>query len=455
MDEIDTKVKSNYWLKSGIINILQNITAVLFAMGGFIFLVRVLEEHEYGSWGLFMGTATILNIARDSLIKNTLVKFLSAADEVDKPNIMTSALVINILITIICIVINTSIAIPLSKYWEEPQLVNVFYVFNIVYILNGILTQFNAIEQANLNFKGVFISNFVNQGLLFAYIFICYIFHFKLPLLHLVFIQIIGALFSNAVSYRFVKDNLIFAKKISKEWVKKLFDYGKYSFGTSISSILSGTIDKSMLGGMVNTVAAGAYDIVIRIINLVDIPTNAMATIVFPQSAKRIDSEGKDAIKYLYERSVGAILAILLPGVIFLFLFADIVIFILADGKFPESASMLKVTIIYIVVLPYGRQFGAILDSIGKTKITFYMVMFISAFNLTLNYFLIKEYGFIGAPYATLIANIVGFIIAQIILKRELNINPINPFIYAYHFYPEMYKKFVQPTLFKIMKKKS
>jgi Na+-driven multidrug efflux pump len=107
------------------------------------------------------------------------------------------------------------------------------------------------------------------------------------------------------------------------------------------------------------------------------------------------------------------------------------------------------------VVLPYGRQFGAILDSIGKTKITFYMVMFISAFNLTLNYFLIKEYGFIGAPYATLIANIVGFIIAQIILKRELNVNPINPFIYAYHFYPEMYKKFVQPTLFKIMKKKS
>lgn len=446
----EDKGKGAYWIKSGIINILQNMTGVLFGMGGFIFLVRVLEEHEYGSWGLFMGTATILNIARDSLIKNTLVKFLSSANDVDKPNIMTSALVINVLITLLCIIINTLIAIPLSKYWEEPQLVNVFYVFNIVYILNGILTQFNAVEQANLNFKGVFISNFVNQGLLFAYIFICYIFHFKLPLIHLVFIQIIGAVFSNVVAYRFVKENMHYAKEISKEWVKKLFNYGKYSFGTSISSILSGTIDKSMLGGMINTVAAGAYDIVIRIVNLVDIPTNAMATIVFPQSAKRIDSEGKDAIKYLYERSVGAILAILLPGVIFLFFFADFVIYILADGKFPESAAMLKVTLIYIIVLPYGRQFGAILDSIGKTKITFYMVIFISTFNLTMNYFLIKEYGYIGAPYATLIANIVGFIIAQVILKRELNVNPINPFIYAYYFYPEMYKKFALPVLIKL-----
>lgn len=446
----EEKGKGAYWVKSGIINMLQNMTGVLFGMGSFIFLVRVLSEHEYGSWGLFMATVTILNIVRDSLIKNTLVKFLSSADEVDKPKIMTSALVINIGITLLCIIINSFLATYLAQKWNEPQLVNVFYIFNIVYLLNGVLTQLNAIEQANLNFKGVFISGFVNQGLFFAYILICYLFSLPLPLVHLVIIQIIGAVFSNAVAYKFVKHHLIFANQVSREWVKKLFDYGKYSFGTSVSSILSGTIDKFMLGGLISTVAAGAYDIVIRIINLVDIPTNAMATIVFPQSAKRIDSEGKEAIKYLYERSVGAILAILLPGVIFLFFFADFVIYILADGKFPESASMLKVTIIYIVVLPYGRQFGAILDSIGKTKTTFYMVMFISAFNLTMNYFFIKEYGFIGAPYATLIANVVGFIIAQIILKRELNVNPLNPFIYAFYFYPEMYKKFALPVLVKL-----
>ena len=451
----EAKGKGNYWIRSGIINILQNMTGVLFGIGGFFFLVRVLEEHEFGSWGLFLGTATILNIARDSLIKNTLVKFLSSADEIDKPNIMTSALVINILITLLCVVINTVLAIPLSEFWEESQLVNVFYVYNIVYILNGLLTQLNAIEQANLNFKGVFISSILNQGLFFAYIFICYLFNLKLPLIHLVIILIIGSVFSNAVAYRYVKKNLVFAKKVSREWVNKLFNYAKYSFGTSISSILSSTIDKFMLGGMVNTVAAGAYDIVIRIINLVDIPTNAMATIVFPQSAKRIDSEGKEAIKYLYERSVGAILAILLPGIIFLFFFADIVIYLLADGKFPESAAMLKVTIIYIVVLPYGRQFGAILDSIGKTKVTFYLVLIISTLNLTLNYFFIKEFGYMGAPYATLIANIVGFVSGQIILKKELNVHFWNPFIYAYYFYPEMYKKLALPVLIKLKVVKS
>jgi lipopolysaccharide exporter len=447
---VEGKDKGVYWVKSGIINVLQNMTGVLFGIGGILLLIRVLPVHQFGAWVSFNTVITILNIVRDSLVRNALVKFLSSAKEEDKPKIMTAALMINVIITIVCVIFIFFVAHYFANSWNEPQIIHVFYVFSIVFVLNASLTQYNCIEQANLNFKGVFLSTFVTQGIFFSYILYCYVLNFQLPLINLVIVQVLGAIFSNVIAYYHVKEYLIFAKTVSKGWVNQLFNYSKYSFGTSVSSILSGSIDKLMLAGLINTVAAGAYDIVIRITNLVDIPTNAMATIVFPQSAKRIESEGKEAIKYLYERSVGAILAILLPGVILLFFFADYFIYFLADGKFPESAAMLKITLIYIVVLPYGRQFGAILDSIGKTKITFYMVMFISAFNLTMNYFLIKEYGYIGAPYATLIANIVGFILAQIILKRELNVNPLNPFIYAYYFYPEMYKKFALPVLVKL-----
>ncbi|TKB97896.1 flippase [Pedobacter cryophilus] len=452
---MEEKAKSNYWLKSGIINILQNMSGVLFGVGGFVFLVRILSPQHYGTWILFTTTTTIFSLVRDGMIRNALIKFLSSASDQDKPKILTAALVINLLISLFCVLLNLSLAHYLAKEWDNPEIENVFYVFNIVYIVNGILTQFNCIEQANLNFKGIFLTGFINQAIFFLYIFYCYIFKIELPLINLVLVQIVAVITSTVVAYFFVKDYLNFAKEISKEWIAKLFNYAKYSFGTSVSSILSGTVDKMMLGGIINSAAAGAYDIVIRIINLVDIPTNAMATIVFPQSAKRIETEGKDAIKYLYERSVGAILAILLPGVIFLYFFADFVIFILADGKFPEAVPMLKVTLIYIVLLPYGRQFGAILDSIGKTKITFYMVIFITVFNLVMNYVFIKNYGMIGAPYATLLANVVGFIIAQVILKRELNVNVINPFIYAYYFYPEMYKKFAEPIFAKFKNKKS
>ena len=106
------------------------------------------------------------------------------------------------------------------------------------------------------------------------------------------------------------------------------------------------------------------------------------------------------------------------------------------------------------MLIPFGRQFGTILDSIGKTKTTFYIVVVTAATNLILNYFFIKNMGIIGAAYATLISNIIGFIIAQIILKRELGVKFYHAFVYAYRFYPEFYVSFVKPQIEKFKNRK-
>src|SRR5690606_36100510 len=93
---------------------------------------------------------------------------------------------------------------------------------------------------------------------------------------------------------------------------------------------------------------------------------------------------------------------------------------------------------------PYGRQFGTILDSIGKARINFFVVLFMACTNIGLNYFFITELGVVGAAYATLCTNIVGFIIAQSILRKELQVNPLNAFINAYRFYPDFFRKYIK-----------
>jgi lipopolysaccharide exporter len=232
------------------------------------------------------------------------------------------------------------------------------------------------------------------------------------------------------------------------DYVKKLFNYGKYAFGTSVSSILSGTIDQMMLGALLSPAASGAYNIAIRITNLVDIPTNAVATVVFPQSAKRMETEGPEAIKYLYEKSVGTILAILVPGLILLYFLSGYVVHFIAGDKFADSIPLLRITLFYSLFVPYGRQFGTILDSIGQTKLNFTIVLFTAILNLTLNYWFISNLGVMGAAYATLISTFIGFIIAQIIIKKKLNVNVLHTLVYAYRFYPEMYVKYISKRNF-------
>ena len=444
--------RKHYWIRSGFLTILQNFSGVFFGFAGFFFLVRLLSKHDFGSWTLFMSTITILETIRNGLIQSALIKFISSSEREEHPRIITSSFAISGVLTVVCVIANLCCAHLLARLWAAPQLTTLFYLYNLTFLFSGVLAQLNSIEQANLKFKGIFLTNFIRQGFFFGFILLSYLLKIQLELIYLVWVQVVSALLSIVPAYRYAKEDLMFAR-ISEVladgaiWVRKLFGYGKYAFGTSVSSLLSGTIDQMMLGAMLSPAASGAFNIAVRITNLIDMPTNAMAVIVFPQSAKRMATEGKPAIKYLYEKSVGTTLAILLPGVLFLYLFADWVIWLIAGTKYVDSIPLLKVTLLYCLLIPYGRQFGTILDSMGRTRLTFLIVVGTAVLNLGLNYFFIDHFGVMGAAYATLCSNIVGFAVAQTILSREIGVSVWNTLIYTWKFYPEFYEKYGRPLL--------
>ncbi|WP_035361174.1 flippase [Dyadobacter alkalitolerans] len=444
---MNDKPKDHYWIKSGFINILQNFSGVFFGFAGFYVLVRLLSKHDFGVWTLFLSTTTILEAIRSGLLQNALVKFISASDEREHPDIITASFAISGLVSIFCITAILIFAPFLSRLWDSPELVQMLYLYIAIYFFSGLQAQFNGIEQANLRFNGIFLTTIIRQGSFFTFVVVCYLFSVEVKLIYLVWVQIISAILGMSVAFYYCRRHLRISYEISKMWINKLFGYGKYAFGTLISSLLSGTVDQMMLGALLSPAASGAFNIAVRITNLIDIPGNAVATIVFPQSAKRMETEGKSAIKYLYEKSVGTTLALVVPVVVFLYLFSDIVIHLIAGEKYNDSIPLLQITLLYCLLIPYGRQFGTILDSIGKTKVTFFVVVVTAILNLVLNYFFIKSFGVMGAAYATLCSNVVGFIIAQVILKREIDVSIGNTWMYMFRFYPEFLEKYIKPFL--------
>jgi lipopolysaccharide exporter len=435
--------KDNYWLKSGFINILQNFSGTLINVATFFILIRLLSKNDYGVWGIYMQTITILEIVRSGLIQSAMIKFMSGSDKSEHNNIFSASLTISGALTIGCILFNFIFAGYLSRLLKAPALEPMMYLYNVVFLFSGFLTQLNCIEQANFKYTGVFASNLVRSCILFLFILINFSFNLTTNLLFLVYVQIGSVIVSVGVAWYFTRSYIHFAYTYRKGWIKRIFHYGKYAFATSLSSILSGTIDQWMLAGMISPAASGSFNIAVKVVNLIDIPTNAVATIVFPQSAKRIETEGKSAIKYLYEKSVGTILAMVIPALIFIYIFDGYIVEILAGDKYADTVPILNITLLYCVLGPFGRQFGVIIDSIGKTRITFIIVLVNTVVILVLNYFFIRRFGTIGAAYATLIANIFGFIVAQYILWKELRVNPLNAFIYAYRFYPEFINKYI------------
>jgi lipopolysaccharide exporter len=438
---------NRYWIKSGFFSVLQNLSGQLLALGTLLILVRHLNKHDWGVWALFSTTVTILEFIRNGLVQNALIKFLAAAEDDEKSKIISSSFVVSGVLTIFCIIINLCFASFLGTIWKTPELEYIFHLYCFSFIISGVLTQFNCILQANLQFRALFISSTIMQAIFFVYVVTCYIMHIELNIVHLVYVQMFNYFIGACIAYIFVKPFFFISFKIHFDWIKKLFNYGKYAFGTYISSILSVTVDQMMLGAILSPTAAGVFSIPVKINTMLDVATNSLAVILFPQSAKRIETEGKQAVKYLYEKSVGTLLAILAPAVLFLFLFSSFVVYIIAGSKYPEAIPILNIILLYSLLTPYGRLFGIIMDSMGKTKLTFYVVSFVAALNLGLNYLFISHLGVMGAAYATLLSSIIGAIIGQIILRKELNVSIYNTFVYAYQFYPDFYGKYVKPYL--------
>lgn len=431
---------SPYWLKSGFFTLFQRLSILLFGVLGFMLLTRSLSKEEYGVYVLFATVTSLLEVARQGLIKNALVKYLASSEKEEHEGIITASFVLNILLTVLSIIILIGLAYSLSIIWNAPQLKPMFLLYIITTIALILFSQFDFIQQGNFDFSGIFYGHFTRRLIFFLLIVAIVFYKPNTDILHLlVTFETISVIGGTIVSYLFVRKYYSFKRAFKMEWISKLFHYGKFVFATNISSQILRSIDQFMLGSLVSPSAVALYNASVRITNFVEVPTQSISAIIFPESAKRMAESGKTAVKYLYEKSVGAILAMLIPGTLFVVFFPEFILTVLAGDQYLEAVPILQITIIFSLFIPYGRQFGTMLDSIGKPKISFYMILFTAVVNVTSNYFFISHFGIIGAAYGTLTSQIIGFVISQFILYKILDVNPAKSLYYAWEFYKSGY----------------
>ncbi|MCR6641428.1 MAG: flippase [Sporocytophaga sp.] len=432
--------KNSYWIQSGIYTTLQKFAIIFFNFGGFYFLVRTYSKTEFGIYALFITIFYLIETARAGLIRNSQVKFLASEPEEEHPFINTASLVMNVVFTLATSVITVAIASYLTDVFQAPNLDTMLYYSLLTSFALIPSTQFEFIQHARGDFKGVFIATIARYGTIFLFILISYLIDFNYSLVTLVNVQTVAALIGSLVSYLAVRKGLEFSASLSKEWFNKIFHYGKYTFGTNVSAMVNKNIDQYMIGYILKAPAfIATYTTALRVSTLIEAPTLSVATIVFPQSAKRMQTEGPSAVKYLYEKSVGILIAIMLPPMIFVLVFPKFIIQVIAGENYLDTVPILQVTIIYSFFVPYARQFGTVLDSIGKPKINFYFVIFGACLTALFDYLYISHFGLIGAVYGTLTTYAIVFTINQIILKRLMDIRTLNTFMYARNFYIDLF----------------
>ncbi|MBC7387950.1 MAG: flippase [Opitutaceae bacterium] len=429
-----------YWLNSGLLTMAERFSSLILGFGSFFILVRTVNKDEFGIWSLFLSVTTLIELARNGLIQNALIKHLTTSEPELKKEIITASLALNVILTSISAALLYILAPILADYWHSPVLLPMYRFYIITTIVLIFFSQFNFIQQANLDFKGIFFSNLVRQAGFFFYILYKFLTNQTPDMVQMVNVQSICAIAGALLSVIFVQKYIEMSRTINWDWVKKLFHYGKFVFGTNISSVFFKTADQMILGNLRSTVEVGSYNAAARISNLFEVPVTSIATIVFPQSSKRIHEEGPSAAKQLYEKSVAVMLSIILPGVIFVCLFPKLILFVLTGKDYTDIAFVLQLVVIQNLFLPFLRQFGTILDSVGKPHVNFYFIIANAALNIGVNYFMISKYGLEGAALGSLIVYIFCTSFVCLYMVKNYNISIKRTLLNTFAFYPEIFR---------------
>jgi lipopolysaccharide exporter len=431
--------KYSYWLSSGKYSMLQKMTVLVFGILTFMILARswAFQQHLLGVWGLFLIISSIVETSRNALIRNGYILFIHSKEPDKHPGVEYAAILTNVLLTLLFIIFFLSTAQLFERAFNAPGLATVLYYYSIALL---ILIPFSFIEIfliARSDFRGMFWMYLTRNGFLLASVAYLYFSGQQVSLAMMAVIYAVCAFLGLGAGVLMCRKYEKIKMKRNRDISVQFIAFGKYVFGNNIFSLVFRSTDTFMVSSFISPVASAFYSTSGRITNLVDMPSQVLGEIIFPKAAQIMKTNDQKSLKNIYEKAVAATLTFTIPAVIVIAIFPQQILFLLAGSEYLKAAVILQIMIFYGLFLPFIKQFGNMMDVLGRPWVNFILMAVFAAINIGLNALGIYYLGLTGAAYATLFSYVLLFITTQVMLSRKLNVRLVNIFRQMFLLYPD------------------
>jgi lipopolysaccharide exporter len=440
------KLGSSFWIHSVFFTLLNRFSLIAFGVISYIILAKKVfpTVKEMGIWALFLAIFALIETIKQGLLRNPMIKFLSEPEYVNHRNkIQTASLITNILFSLVVIVLLFFGGHMFANWLNTPELISLFH-WGIFLVL--VLIPFNHFEvllQAHFKFKAIFYGYLCRQGLfLFSLVVFLLLDKSALTLVNLAKMQILSLLFGTLVLAWFARGYFYRDFDTDKKTLLKMFHFGKYIFGTNIFSAFGRSADQFISAGLISADVVAYYNVVSRINNMMDVPSIAIADVLFPKNVEAMATSGTEKVRYYFERMVGTIISVLAPISLIIFIIPQLFITILAGSKYYPAVPILQTVILFSFLRPFSYQFGTTMDAIGQPRVNFWINLLTMSLNYGFMYLGLRYLGWMGAAYGAVVSAILSFIIMYVVLNKTIGVRLSETFKYTGLSYLGIYQSF-------------
>ncbi|WP_386693258.1 MULTISPECIES: flippase [unclassified Lonepinella] len=416
--------------KNFVFNIINTITGILFPIVTLPYVFRVLVPEGIGTIDFLNAFVNYLLLIASLGIPIYAVKEVAKYrdDEQLKRKITVELFLLGVILSIVAYVVVFILAqtIPQIKTNET-----IFYILSLSIIFNALGVQwfFQAIEDfAFITIRAILV-RLVAIVLIFLFVkneddLINYA-------LILVFSSVGNNLFNIVRMYKYIPN---FADYFNKDLnLKRHIQPALQLFTLNIIISLYVNLDAIMLGFYKGEEAVGYYSAAIKFYRVVLTLVTSLGIVLLPRMSNLVQHNNKNEFARLAEKSILFTSFTSIPLTCMMIILAPNIIMVFSGRLYEPSILVLQMLSPIILLAGLTNVFGIqMLYPLNKQKLVIYSVSIGAIICLTLNVFLIPQYGIYGAAFSTLLAEVSVFLFQIFCIRTIISFNRLRSSILNY-----------------------
>ncbi|MDP9578337.1 UNVERIFIED_ORG: O-antigen/teichoic acid export membrane protein [Bacillus sp. 1751] len=386
--------------KAGFMHLLSaNLLIQITGFGGQIFLTRILSVEDIGTIKVYQSILNILMIIASLGLNTAVLKLCSEnLEQKERINIFN----ITLIFTLIC----SAIIVIISIIFYSDNLLKVYILLiptlsitNLVVIYLQSQQKIKTISYIQ-SLSKIIIIIFSTLG--------AYLLGFHGYIYSLVLLNIVTFLFI----VPFVRTELKFLNvtKFHRRQVKRVYSISIFAFGANLLGVLLINLNILIANFLsVNTKEIGFYSVAQLIVSTMMMIPSSLGQIMVPKLSGVSNDKNKITsylrtynIRNLYLAIFVVILAASLGPLLIPLFFGD---------KYSHSVPTFEILLIGFLFWSYYSPKGMTLLSIGRSDVNFYVSLISLMCNIIFNFVFIKSFGMVGAAVASTLTNFLTIFI--------------------------------------------
>ena len=417
--------RNNETKRNTVLSLLGNFLYSVLGFVGIALLARSLDLSEYGDWVIYLSAGSLLEMMRLGFIHTALVRFSSGASESEQKQYIASAWVISIIFSISV----SAIIFFTSMVFHYLEINSSYYYFLRYYPILAIIGLPLSISASILQFKMQFgkmlLLRFASMSLNVV-VFICaYFFKFHVEIV--ILLHLLSALISSVFSILIKWSGIEFIKFYTKDKIKELTNFGKFSLGTLIGTNLLKSADTFILAFAIGANAAALYSIPLKLTETFEILLRSIVSVALPKMSRFSLNQQPNEVKRVFQEYSGMLTFIYVPLMLFCFVFAEFLLNVLGGADYLQMANVFRVFCFYGLLLPIDRFTGVTLDCLNLPNYNFKKVIVMTVFNIGFDLIVLCFTNDLRwVAFGTVLTTLTGIILGVAFLNRSFNTNLLD-----------------------------